>query len=1738
MSSDETPNQSSREELEERVIALLMGELDSAAADEIEAALEEDSQLREFHGRMQKTFGLVQEAVSGAEISKAPTPLKLSPERRDELFSKLDRAKRAGQPDNVVELRRGRRRKWVTGLAIAASLAVLLALVVAPLERATKPAIAHLRDLDPAVVQFGDDSEYFASATTSTEPTENEAQPARVRLQRSAQTKVVSTARRSMESHLSNRDAKEAMNVGLSRAQTGQIQKLLQPTSDSKLGIAAFESTAAADSPADPISLAAISAPEPMRNIRVDDEKSSPAPVALNIVLPERAKERDERSSRGQFFDRVPKSVTRWEDQSGLASRDGEDPASSMDPFTERSLGLAVNSEKKLPAEHGSSEMDGGLAGDFSTFSGLSDEIRKAPRFVGSYGRQPGSAGSADTVSFGAMPPTGGPQPLGEVSKGMTPKLQTSSPSFAFSGTRTSGYDEVNGKAAINQPTSGPSTDDLFTSRQDIVRESVPEDAMLFDTEARFDRKTARLSKLGQSVQAPANAPAIVTATPAPTMGVEFLQSGIGGGMGGGGGGIQDQRRMYKLQTPSKSRSGEAKSSRLSELAAADDSLASVVERGRKRGGQVGGQSKDQSWGQNPSVKNFSIPGVSMAGGGRGSQQGRPQQQGQQAAGPADGFGINLSSRRSSSGRGKVAADKSKSSRAEFDAEMPELELREQQVTRELAQKRKAIESVLSKQVAQLDQLQRRQVAMVPDETESLAEHLVDLQSMLAGESQKVEAENKQRLLVEDKRLGGMVSGLGTSARGVQGPGNSDYGMKPGSDLRGELRTREKAAAPASGPNPTGFESGVAGFRQQNQEAGGTTHYRWTGLAKPAVPTVDNVPRVGALFGQAAGSGSQPPAAEATKKQEVAKLVRDGKAYQELRQFDAAEKKLKEAVKLDPENDAAYYHLRVNLEAQYDQENRAKDHMFHERVVEVSEAWNRKTENRETVKRSSESSGPAPAATRARGWAFQARDNDGDGNSLVSKDSERSVEKLFVDVSSVADRVGNKVVSGEEAIAVVDFDDDAIAGGGDPKKPARPNHAAWMVQAQDQDQDQDQDQSRRYFRQPSDGNIAAPKALAWREQRVKPADQPDANRQLLRRLSLDVAGQAPSPAAAEEFLKRSGGEVTRRTRDNKKALGDVAKQRGNISLASDLGRKMQRTKGLDHLLGLDLPDNAVKNFVLPPSQGDSTAVTFSLGTSSGNGVLLGVNDSGVDRSQQAIGGRVIVEGTNGFAGGTHVPGIVRFAPQETPPTSGVAAPATPQTVAALIPPPVTTLMEESEVAKPQPKVRPKKPKTLEPKPEILTKENAFSTFSLNVSDVAFKLASASLKAGKLPDPETVRSEEFLNALDYHDPAPRGSEKLAFAWDRARNPFAHNRDFLRFSIQTAAQGRESGQPLNLVVLLDASGSMERADRLAIVRQMLSVLAGQLKPTDRISVVAFARTPWLLVDGMKGGQPKDLLDRVINITPQGGTNIEIGLDLAYIIAHRHYLANGNNRVIVLTDGAANLGNVNPEQLKAKVEEQRKKNVALDCFGVGWEGYNDDLLETLSRNGDGRYGFVNDPTEARDGFADLLAGALQVSAANVKAQIEFNPKRVIGYRQIGYTKHQLKKEQFRDNTVDAAEIGAAESGTAMYSIQTDRHGTGPIATVRVRYKIPATGRYVEEEWELPYDPAQPLENAKPSMRLATVAASFAEWMAANPHAGSVSLGDLQRYLTGVPEEFSSDERPKQLRTMLQQARRISGE
>ncbi len=313
---------------------------------------------------------------------------------------------------------------------------------------------------------------------------------------------------------------------------------------------------------------------------------------------------------------------------------------------------------------------------------------------------------------------------------------------------------------------------------------------------------------------------------------------------------------------------------------------------------------------------------------------------------------------------------------------------------------------------------------------------------------------------------------------------------------------------------------------------------------------------------------------------------------------------------------------------------------------------------------------------------------------------------------------------------------------------------------------------------------------------------------------------------------------------------------------------------------------------------------------------------------------------------------------------------------------------------------------------------AFSTFSLHVSDVSFKLAQAALAQGQWPEAGKIRIEEFVNAIDYHDPLPSGDEKVACRVEQAIHPFLIQRNLLRVSMRTAATGRSQATALRLTIVLDNSGSMERPDRRQAVLRAFSALIKQLRPTDQVTLISFASTPRLLVDKLTGSQWETLVRLVEGLPSEGGTNIEAALKLAREKALEHRLPGAQNRIVLLTDGAVNLGNAEPESLSKLVTQLRDEGIAFDAAGISAADLNDDVLEALTRQGDGRYYLLDSAEDAGEGFAAQIAGALRPSAQNVKVQIEFNPDRVGSYKLLGFEQHRLNKEDFRNDQVDAAE------------------------------------------------------------------------------------------------------------------------
>ncbi|MEN8773845.1 MAG: von Willebrand factor type A domain-containing protein [Akkermansiaceae bacterium] len=435
--------------------------------------------------------------------------------------------------------------------------------------------------------------------------------------------------------------------------------------------------------------------------------------------------------------------------------------------------------------------------------------------------------------------------------------------------------------------------------------------------------------------------------------------------------------------------------------------------------------------------------------------------------------------------------------------------------------------------------------------------------------------------------------------------------------------------------------------------------------------------------------------------------------------------------------------------------------------------------------------------------------------------------------------------------------------------------------------------------------------------------------------------------------------------------------------------------------------------------------------------------------------------------------------------------------------------------------------------ETSTKEKTDSTFSLNVSDVSFKLAKSALSQGNWPDASKVRPEEFVNALSYDDVKPTQAEKISCEIEQGSHPFMQQRNLMRVSMSTASLGRNAATPLRLTILLDQSGSMERVDRAESVQKAFALLAAQLNPNDEVTLVGFARTPRLLAERVKGNDVAKLAGFVANPLTEGGTNLEEALSTGLQLAKQQFLKGAQNRIILLTDGAANLGAAKPKNLASQVESMRRADIAFDACGVGADGLNDDVLSSLTKQGDGRYYFLDRPEDADDGFARQIAGALRPAAKNVKVQVLFNPERVSTFKLYGFEKHKLKKEDFRNDSVDAAEMAAEESGVALYHFEPMPEGRGDIGTVSVRFFDTSSNQMVERTWSIPYqEEADFFSKADPKLRLASVAALFAEKLKGSPVGDRVDLKNLRQETQLLRPSFVNQKRFNEFQTMLQQA------
>ncbi|MES2982523.1 MAG: von Willebrand factor type A domain-containing protein [Verrucomicrobiota bacterium] len=439
-----------------------------------------------------------------------------------------------------------------------------------------------------------------------------------------------------------------------------------------------------------------------------------------------------------------------------------------------------------------------------------------------------------------------------------------------------------------------------------------------------------------------------------------------------------------------------------------------------------------------------------------------------------------------------------------------------------------------------------------------------------------------------------------------------------------------------------------------------------------------------------------------------------------------------------------------------------------------------------------------------------------------------------------------------------------------------------------------------------------------------------------------------------------------------------------------------------------------------------------------------------------------------------------------------------------------------------------KPSLIDLSEELSTTEEVFSTFSLNISDASFQIASAAVAKGERPDPTSIKPEQFYNAVDYGDPAPSASEPVAAAIDQTAHPVIPGRNLVRVALRTGSTGRSAAQPLRLTLLVDQSGSMVRADRRAAMETALASLATLLTENDRITVIGFSRIPHLLAQSLPGNEAGKLPDLINQTASEGGTNLEQAINLATEQAISHQLAGAQNRIVLFTDGAANLGDADPERLSKKIQDLRQQGLAFDIAGIGTNDLNDRLLSDLARHGNGRYYLVGEKTGGN--LATQLAGAFRPAAENVKVQVKLNPQRVGNYKLIGFEKDRLKTEDFRNDAVDAAELAADEAGVALYQVETLPEGTGEIGEVSVRFRDTATGEMVERTWTIPYDASAPsFDKANPKTQLATLALLAAQKLQTGPMADAIDFSNYSETIAKLKQAHTKSAKTQQLLNLI---------
>ncbi|MEO8161374.1 MAG: VWA domain-containing protein [Arenimonas sp.] len=431
-----------------------------------------------------------------------------------------------------------------------------------------------------------------------------------------------------------------------------------------------------------------------------------------------------------------------------------------------------------------------------------------------------------------------------------------------------------------------------------------------------------------------------------------------------------------------------------------------------------------------------------------------------------------------------------------------------------------------------------------------------------------------------------------------------------------------------------------------------------------------------------------------------------------------------------------------------------------------------------------------------------------------------------------------------------------------------------------------------------------------------------------------------------------------------------------------------------------------------------------------------------------------------------------------------------------------------------------------------TAENPVSTFSIDVDTGSYSNVRRMLVAGQRPPKDAVRAEEMLNYFDYGYPAPATREvPFLVSTEIAPAPWNSRHQLLQVGIQGFRVDKSEIPAANLVFLVDTSGSMQDANKLPLLKESFRTLVRQLRPQDRVTLVAYAGSAGLVLAPTSGADKGTILAALDRLEAGGSTNGGEGLQLAYAMAKKAYIPHGVNRVMLATDGDFNVGTFDQKALETMIGDQRKSGIALTTLGFGTGNYNDSMAERLADLGDGNHSYIDSINEGRKVLVEELSSTMMTIAQDVKIQVEFNPAVVAEYRLIGYENRALRREDFNNDKVDAGEIGAGHDVTALYeltlvgsggdSVDPLRYGarnaaTGSaaeIATLKLRYKQP--GGEHSRLLSKALTRAQIHPQASPRLRWSAAVAAYADLLRGGTHSGSYSWNDVRALAAGAKGE-----------------------